>query len=538
VDPQQLIANFKRLAGALTTRQIVTLAAAFAAVVGIVGGFAYWVSAPTYTLLYTDLDPESANAVITRLKNEKIPYVLGPGGRSIEVPSSRVDELRLDVEAQGLLTTGRIGFEVFDRTAFGTTEFLEHVNYQRGLEGELARTIGTIAEVASARVHLALAKESLFVRDAEQAKASVVLKLRNSHRPLAPSTVAGIAGLVAASVESLRPESVVIIDTFGRPLSKQQGDDRIGTQHVEWQQQLERGLTAKVVDLLEPIVGPGRVRVNVSARLDNRSQEETEERWDPTAVVRSRQSSIDQTAVNNAQGIAGARANAPPSTSTALPPAAAPAPMVAGRSTETTNYEIGKVTRHTIAPSGQLARLSVAVIIDDERTALDANGQRQATSTQRSAEAMERIRGLVAAAVGLDTARGDQLTVENIAFDEPAGEQETQLPWWRQLGPRYGIDVVQILKVGAVLLLAVLAYPFVLRPMVRMALPSAALPEVFTANGMPQGKTVAELESELDAAANSVRRLPALTKRLAQRADEQPEEMARLVRSWLTEGES
>lgn len=536
MDPQQLVANLKRLAGTLTRRQIATLAAAFTAVVAIVVGSAYWVSAPTYTLLYTDLDPESANAVVTRLKTEKIPYILGPGGRSIEVPTSRVDELRLDVAAQGLLTTGRIGFEVFDRTAFGTTEFLEHVNYQRGLEGELARTIGTIADVSSARVHLALAKESLFVRDTQPAKASVVLKLRNSNRPLASSTIAGIAGLVAASVESLRPESVVIIDTFGRPLSKpQEGDDPLSGLHLERQQQVERALTMKVVDLLEPLVGAGHVRVNVSARLESRSHEETEERWDPTTVLRSRQSSIDQAAVANAQGIAGARANAPPNTSTALPPAAAPTPMVAGRTTETANYEVGKVTRHTLAPSGQLARLSVAVIVDDERKA--AEGQ-AATNAPRNAETMERIKGLVAAAVGLDAARGDQLTVENIAFDETPVDQEAPLPWWRQLDSRYGIDIFQLLRIAAIVAIAALAFIFVLRPIVRLAVPQAALPEVVAATRLSQGKTVAELESELDAAANGVRRLPALTRRLAQRAEEQPEDIARLVRSWLTEGES
>ena len=192
---------------------------AFVGVVGIVVGSAYWVNAPTYTLLYADLDPESASAVVTKLKAANTPYLLEQGGRTVLVPASRVDELRLDLASQGLPTSGRIGFEIFDRTSFGTTEFLEHVNYRRALEGELARTIGTIGEVASARVHIALAKESLFAGAAEQSKASVVLKLRNN-RPLAPSTIAGIAGLVAASVESLRPESVVIVDTFGRPLSR------------------------------------------------------------------------------------------------------------------------------------------------------------------------------------------------------------------------------------------------------------------------------------------------------------------------------
>ncbi len=539
MDPQQLLAGVKRLTSNLTTRQLLTLGATFAAVVGVVAGFAFWVNAPTYTLLYTDLDPESANAVVTRLKSANVPYKLGAGGRSIEVPDSRIDELRLDLASEGLPTTGRIGFEVFDRTAFGTTEFLEHVNYQRGLEGELARTISTISEVASARVHITLAKDSLFARDSQPAKASVVLKLR-SKRPLAPSTVAGIAGLVAGSVESLRPESVMIVDTFGRPLSEEPRDqDPLSGLHLERQQEIERNLTARVVSLLEPVVGSGRVRVNVSARLENQSQEETEERWDPTTVLRSRQLSTDQAAVSAAQGVAGSRANLPPDTSTGTSAPAAPAPVLAGRTTETTNYEVSKLTRHTIAPGGQLARLSVAVIVDDERAAsTDADGNPQTTTTPRTAETLDRIRGIVSAAVGLDPARGDQLTVENITFEEaPTADEQPGGGWWRDLGPRYGIDVPGILRVVAVLALAILAFTTVLRPVVRFALPSA-LP-AGAVPGLPEGvRTVADLEDSLDAAEGQQRRLPSLTRRLAQRADEQPEDLARLVRSMLAEDES
>ncbi len=538
MDPQQLLAGVRRLTATLTTRQLVTLGATFAAVVAVVVGFAYWVNAPSYTLLYTDLDPESANAVVARLKGAGVPYRLGAGGRSVDVPESRIDELRLDLASQGLPTTGRIGFEVFDRTAFGTTEFLEHVNYQRGLEGELARTIGTITEVASARVHIALARDSLFARDTRQAKASVVLKLRNN-RPLAPSTVAGIAGLVAGSVESLRPESVMIVDTFGRPLSEEPRDeDPLSGLHLERQQELERSMTARVVALLEPVVGPGRVRVNISARLENQSQEETEERWDPVNVLRSRQSSTDQAAVSAAQGVAGARANLPPDTSTGATAPAPAAPLMAGRTTETANYEVSKLTRHTIAPGGQLARLSVAVIVDDERTvSKDAEGHAQPSSTPRNAETLERIRGIVSAAVGLDPARGDQITVENITFeDAPMADEPPSGGWWRDIGPRYGIDIPAVLRVAAVLALAIVAFTTVLRPVVRFALPAATLPAV--AAGHDGVRTVADLEGALDAAEGEVRRLPSLTRRLAQRADEQPEDLARLVRSMLAEEES
>ncbi|MGE3490806.1 MAG: flagellar basal-body MS-ring/collar protein FliF [Vicinamibacterales bacterium] len=548
MNPDQLLAPLKRLGSTLTPRQLATLAAAFIGVVGVVAGSAYWMNTPSYTLLYADLDPESANAVVAKLKTAKIDYVLDDGGRAVRVPMERVDELRLDMAAQGLPTTGRIGFEIFDRTAFGTTEFLEQVNFRRGLEGELGRTIGTIAEVASARVHIALPKASLFTGDNEQAKASVVLKLRNN-KPLAPSTVAGIAGLVAASVESLRPESVVIIDTFGRPLSPRAGaeDEVTGGQPLERQQRLERDLSAKVVALLEPVVGPGHVRVNVSARLNGNSQEETEERWDPTTVIRSRQSSTDATSVSGAAGVAGARANTPLPVGQAPKPVVSPAPVMAGRSSETTNFEVSKLTRHTVAPRGQLARLSVAVILDDVRTtAKDAEGRTQTTTKPRDAGEVERIKNLVAAAVGLDSDRGDQLTVENISFGEVPVEDVVDPSLWQRIAPPVTDYAPQAVRLLGILLMATFAFSMVLRPMVRAAFPAPAMLGAAAAppGGLPQVvRTVADLEGEIEAELDAsttptsaeARRLPVLTKRIARKAETEPEQMARLVRSWLIE---
>src|SRR5262245_21039906 len=193
-------------------------------VVGIMAGSTYWIQRPNYALLFADMDPESANDVITRLKAAKVDYQLDEGGRSVRVPASKIDELRLEFASGGLPASGRIGFEIFDRTAFGATEFLEQVNYRRALEGEIARTIATLGEVSSARVHIAMSRTSLFASKEQPAKASVVLKLRGN-RPPATATVQGIANLVASSVEGLRPEAVVILDSFGRPLARPQGSD-------------------------------------------------------------------------------------------------------------------------------------------------------------------------------------------------------------------------------------------------------------------------------------------------------------------------
>jgi len=558
VNPQQVLAHVNRLRTTLSAGQIASLVAAFVAVVGVIAGSAYWASTPSYTVLYRDLDPESANAVVTRLKATNTPYLLEDGGSTLMVPAVKVDELRLDFASQGLPTAGRIGFEIFDRTSFGTTEFLEHVNYRRGLEGELARTIATISDVASARVHIALAKDSLFTESAQQAKASVVLKLRST-RPLAASTVAGIAGLVSSAVETLRPESVVIVDTFGRPLSKPIDDDARPGANAEDQQTFERDLTTKVVTLLEPVVGPGRVRVNVSARFSAQTAEETEEVWDQTPVIRSRQSLSDTTAsaasaskAARTGGVAGARANQPPEASTANPQTiqASGSEGTSGRVSETVNYEIGKTTRHTVEPSGQIERLSVAVIVDDARTP-GADGQ-PASNKPREAADLERIKGLVAASVGLDPTRGDQLTVENIAFEDAPDEVEAPPgPWWQQVSPTVvstlGVSVGDVMRWALVGLLALVALFAVIRPMMRAALSTPAPGGAFTpalaggaGGSMPAlagGRTVAELEGEMQLAAEA-RRDPGRVSSLrgiAAKAEQDPEHVAKLVRAMLAQ---
>ena len=568
----QLIKHLKKLGTSLSAKQLVGLSAAFIGVVGVVVGSAYWISQPTYTLLVADMDAETANSVVSKLKDDNVPYQLGNGGRSVSVPVERIDELRLELASGGLPSAGRIGFEIFDRQTFGATEFLEQVNYRRALEGELARTIGTLSEVASARVHIALGKDSLFVDQQQPAKASVVLHLKGN-QPLATSTVRGIANLVAGSVESLRPEGVVIVDTFGRPLSRPPDAEETSgsTAQMERQRQIERDLAMRVVTLLEPVVGEGRVRVNVAAHLNMDAVEETQEIFDPAAVVRSRQTSSETgSAAGNAGGVSGARANQPPALSTsnaATPatnadaPAATPAvatpagpaapvavaastlPTGPGKMSEITNYEIGRTTRHTVSAQGSLARLSVAVILDDERVATkNADGTTTTATKSWEAQGIQRIHGLVAAAVGLDTERGDQLTVENIAFDVPVVEPDVPVTTTQQM-----LDVVKdqwpaALRGLGVFALAMFALFGVLRPMVRSATRIAQVPQLpAAATGTARLPTIKEMEgqieAELDAASGQPRRLPVLTKRVAKLASDEPEQLARIVRGWIAEGE-
>jgi flagellar M-ring protein FliF len=550
VDLQQIFTRLKTATASLSSQQLTTLAIAFVAVVGLTIGSAYWMNAPTYGVLFTDMDSETAASVVTKLKNDKVVYVLDDGGRTVRVPVAKVDELRLEMASQGQPASGRVGFEIFDRTAFGVTDFLEHVNYRRALEGELARTIGSIADVASARVHLAMARESLFVNQEQPAKASVVLKLRNN-RPLPVSTVSAITGLVAGSVEGLRPESVVVIDNFGRSLAHATAtsDERSAGPQMERQQQIEHDMAVRVVALLDPILGAGHVRVNVSAQLDPSTKEETEERWDPTPVIRSRQSTT-QTAggVGGAQGVAGARTNLPPDPKAAkaeespIPPALAGA----GHTSETTNYEVGRVTTHRLQARGEVTRLSVAVVVDDDHEVETQAGKPVRHAKPRSATDIQKVHDLVAASVGLDTDRGDQLTVENIAFEEAPVEDEapTQVKWQQYTAP--ALEVGRLLGVIALGLLALFG---VIRPTLSRAMGTASLPpgamvrpSIAGAAAVPL-RTVedleGEIEAELQAAANlgTARRLPVLTRRVAAMTQREPENTARLLRTWLAEDE-
>jgi len=579
VNPEQLFTHLKKLASALSAKQLLGLGLVFVAVVGVVVGSAYWIATPDFALLVADMDAETANAVVAKLKDDKVPYQLADGGRSIRVPAERVDDLRLQFGSGGLPSAGRLGFEILDRPAFGTTEFLEHVNYRRALEGELARTISTLSEVASARVHIAMAKDSLFVSQEEPAKASVVLRLKNN-RPLPAATVKGIAGLVSASVESLRPESVTIVDTFGRFLSRPSDESAAtagGTAQFERQQQVERDMASRVIALLEPAVGEGRVRVNVSAILNGNLTEETEERYDPASVVRSHQTSAETAAsAMGTMGIAGARANQPAALSTSLAtpsptpdatvaattgavattsapatplPTPGPAPISVPavnpptRSSEITNYEVSRLTRHTVTGIGQVSRLSVAVIVDDQRvTTKGADGTATTTNKSWDPTELQRLHGLVSAAVGLDANRGDQLTIENMSFEAPV---EEPMPEPAGIGSEVVEGVKQYwpsaLRSLAVLLLALFALFGILRPLSTRATALASVPALPTqAAGAARLPTISELEGQIDdesalSLGAGQRRLPGLTKRVAKLASEEPEQLARIVRGWMAE---
>src|SRR5262245_35371347 len=358
-----------------TLRQKLMLAGSGAIVLVFLWALVHFMNQVDYQTLFAGLDPQEAQGLVQKLEELKVPYQLELDGRTIEVASDKIAEARIQLATQGLPESGRVGFEIFDRTNFGLTNFQEQVNYQRALEGELARSIMTLAEVEAARVHLVLAKESLFQTPDEQTKASVILKLK-SGRVLSPSAAQGIVNVVASSVKGLAPEKVVLIDYRGKVLSRNDsGDSGLSATQLDARQKLETELSNKIVQILEPAVGQGKVRPQVSVVMNFQQVEETVEQYDPQgSVVRSQEKQEErqqQPRLQPTGGIPGPRSTPSPNPANpATVPAQGeqnPAALMAesSKQKETINYEVSKAVRHVVNPTGKLDRLSVAVIIDN-----------------------------------------------------------------------------------------------------------------------------------------------------------------------------
>ncbi len=567
MNPQSFLDRLKQLGSAFTVTQLVTLGLTFVLVIGVVVGSAMWLNTPTFRLLMRDADQETMAQVVSRLKDAGVPYQLDDGGGGIRVPANRVDELRLEILSQGMPGSGRPGWEILDQTRLGVTDFVEKANYRRALEGEIARTVATISEVAGARVHIAIGKDSPFGQP-RPTTASVIVKLKGD-RPLPAASVTGITNLVAYSVEGLRPESVVVVDSQGRPLARPNDDedDPQGAANLDRQQRMEKELEGKLASLLEPVVGAGRVRVNVALRLNAGSVEQIEDVFDPNAtVMRSRQTSTETSssgatlAAANAgavaPGTAGARGNTPPP---AQPPAPATAPGVvatsnapppvqlgpsSSRNSETINQEISKVTRKTTQPAGAVSRLSVAVVIDHKDEVKTENGASTVGRVPRTPDELKQIQEIVSSAVGFDMERGDTVTVRNISFQEPVGD-DMAAPGTLE---KYAPYIDRGGQVGGFLLVLMLTFLFVVRPLMgRLMAPALVMaggadPPVPVPTGA-RPRTVAEMESaiaaQLDAAALQIPqdslKLPVLTKRIADTATREPEHVAKVLRSWMNE---
>jgi flagellar M-ring protein FliF len=447
------------------------------------GSLIYWNSTPDYQVLFSNLTQEDAGEMVSKLKEKKIPFQLSGTGTSIMVPKEKVYDTRLALTAEGLPKGGGIGFEVFDRSNLGATDFVQKLNYQRAIQGELSRTIRQIREVEQARVHVVTPKESLFVDEQKKPTASVFLKTR-SGMSLSPAQVEGIVHLVASAVEGLDPGQITVVDTSGRILSKRNDTSLVGqlsTSQLEYQRNLEEGYKRKIQGMLEEVLGLNKAIARVSADMDFQQVQITEERFDPTTVLRSEQKSAERSSMVSGMK-PGAEAKAEKTTEPAAAPkgksrpgsegggkpaSAAPVPFQenqSDRQNEIRNYEISKVNKQIKNPVGSIKKLSVAVIVDGTyKDAAETKGGKTRQFIPRTSEEMEKFENLVKTAMGFDTDRGDQLEVINLPFNWVQMEEEIKpvsgIPWKEYILLAY--------KPAVSLLLAAMFIFFVVRPLLK-----------------------------------------------------------------------
>jgi len=405
------------IAGLTLKQRISIITAAFAVVAGLLA-LVHWKHEGDFRPLYTAMAPEDAAGVVQKLRETGVEYRLDESGGSVLVPSDKLAESRLALAAAGLPKTGRIGFELFDKTNFGATEFVEHINYQRALEGELERSVMSLAEVEQARVHLTMPKDSVFLDQQQPAKASVMVKLRPGAQ-ISAQNVLAVTNLVASAVEGLSPDAVSVVDMDGtllsRPRKASTGDGaEVTSEALEVRQQLEKNLVEKISETIEPLLGANRFRAGASVDCDLTSGEQQEETLDPAhSVLLSSQKTEDVTErPTSAGGIPGTAANLPQQASTANK-------GVGGisRRTENVTYETSRIVRHTKIPQGVIRRMSLAVLVDQTVQWEGSGNARRRILVPPSPETLKTIRDLVAGVTGFNTERGDQLVVESLPFE-------------------------------------------------------------------------------------------------------------------------
>lgn len=458
----------------------IALMVAAAAVIALMVGIWMWGQKAEYRVLFSNFSDRDGGAIVASLQQMNVPYKYSEGGSAILVPETMVHDARLKLASQGLPKGGNVGFELMENQKLGVSQFLEQVNFQRALEGELARSIQSLSAVQATRIHLALPKASVFVRDQQKPTASVILSLYPG-RMLDSQQVSAIVHLVASSVPELSPKNVTVVDQNGNLLSdtSKQTANGLDPSQLKYVQDLQQDIVKRVESIISPIVGSGNVRAEATADVDFSRSEQAAETYKPnqtadSAAVRSKQNSESQNGSASASGVPGALTNQPPAPATApivnppvaAAPGAAPGQAAAAPATTsgtshkdaTINYEVDKTVRYVQQPMGGIKRLTVAVVINFKRTT-DATGKvvmKPLTDAEKS-----QISDLVKEAMGYSKDRGDSLNVVNTQFSSQA---EPELPLWKQP------DMIQLAKeIGKyVLLAAVLLYLYfgVLRPLI------------------------------------------------------------------------
>ena len=529
--------------GVSLKRRIILVTSAVLIFAGI-WSFRSYMAERAYRPLYTNLTPEEAGTTVDRLKELEIPYKLVARGSTIMVPEQQLDDARLKLATEQLPRSGRQGFEIFDQSSFGATEFAEQVNFRRALEGELERTIQSLDEVDRARVHISLPKRSVFLDYEQPAKASVVLQLKRSAE-LPKERVDAVTYLVASAVEGLDSSKVVIVDTRGRILAKPRPDGQeFSAEQLEYRQRIEAQVEKKILATLEPYIGFDRSRANVMAEVDWNAGEQTEEIYDPNTVVMSTQRSEELSQPTRQGGVPGTAANLPRQPVT-------PQAGVAGhsRTLETTNYKTSRTVTSMKIERGEVKRLSVAVLVDRVIEWDESAGE--LVRRPRQAEEMASLRKLVAAAAGINEQRGDTLTIENLPFTifeppvEPPPEPEEEptavwLDWIKE--NRY-----DLIGSGAAIVVLTVAFLWWNRRRTKRKAIRArkeaelraeqARRELEAAEEAKQLKEAeeAKLLQGLRNTALGTSRAQVLKKHLEQTAANDPDAFVQLLRSWIHE---
>ena len=535
---QQALQNIR----ALDQRQKIAAGVALALVIALVVSMLSWNRAPEYSVLFSNLEERDGGQIIAALQQQNVPYRMSPSGTAILVPSAQVHETRLRLAAEGLPRGGLAGFELMDGQKLGISQFNEQVNYQRALEGELSRTVQAIAAVGGARVHLAIPKQTAFLRDDQRPTASVMVNLRPG-RVLDPNQVNGIVHLVSSSVPRMTASGVSIVDQNGELLTSRTDPlmrAGLNSTQLDYVRAMERQFVERVENILTPIVGKGNFRAQVAADVDFNQVEQTAETYKPNPspdqAIRSQQTNELINPLLGPQGVPGALTNQPPVPATA--PITVPNVQGAGAGVQNQissnrsallNYELDRNIQHVRQAVGQLKRLSVAVVVNN-RTAADADGA--PTTVALTDDELARITNLVREAVGYNADRGDSINVANSAFAiEPT---EVAPPLWKDP------EMLELGKQGLHWLLIALALLFlwfaVLRPLMRTILPPP--PEAATAEGPGFGsdETDEDADEDEDAIVSLGSQQDSYLAHLEQArqlAREEPKLAATLIKEWM-----
>jgi flagellar M-ring protein FliF len=501
----QISAFFK----GLTSKQKMLMAGSAVLVAGLLFFFVNLMNKPDYKPLVSGLSSSDAQSLNSKLSTKGIHSQITPDGTGIEVQSDQLDKARLEVASGGMPSGGRMGFEIFDKPNWMGSDFAEKVNYQRALEGELERSISSIQEVESARVHLVLERESLFTEHEKEAKASVVLKLKKS---LSPETANAITQLVAGAVEGLNAANVTLLSADGHiPLMPKHSPFGGGDAD------LEATMALQVVATLEPVLGPGHVRANVRIEYDTATSDQTKEVYDPaSAVAITHQSAKEHSGSASPNGIPGTASNVPSTTTaTAVPkPGFSASDNGSSSESESATYVVNRTLTHVNQPAGQIKRVSAAVLVDD-------------AGKPRPPEELKKLESIAGAALGIDVKRGDSLVVEGISFQQIKAEVPGK-PTAVDKATKIVQNWSSAVRVAGILALFLVVYLLVLRPVKKQVLLSM---KEIGARKTESARAASGLAPELEEAAPN----PAINVRreLVEKVQKEPQVASRLVQSWI-----